>query len=106
MEGTLGPMALRVSSAAASQAAALVGTAGKLRLFAIGGPGGIRYGLARTRRIDAGDFVVEAAGVAIVVDHGSAEWLAGSELDWVEDGDERGFAIRNPLGLHACGAPL
>jgi iron-sulfur cluster assembly accessory protein len=112
-EQTGRPLALTITPAAALRirqvlAAKQVPEAGGLRLFVSGGGvAGYRYGLAVSRRApDEGDVTVSSAGARVIIDYGSAELLAGSELDYIETPEAAGFTILNPAGLHACAAPV
>ena len=51
-----------------------------------------------------GDNVIESHGIKVYVDTESARYLAGSEVDFVENQMlGAGFAIRNPNVKSSCG---
>ncbi len=77
---------------------------GYLRVFvAPGGCSGFTYGMSVEDAPVEGDAVVESEGVKILVDPGSAEFLAGAEIDYVEGLMGGGFAIHNPNAVATCG---
>jgi len=78
--------------------------AGKaLRIFVQGGGcSGFQYGFTFDDMQD-GDTVVEAADIKVLVDPVSAQYLAGSTVDYVEDLRGSGFVVDNPNAVHSCG---
>lgn len=75
----------------------------ELRLYVSGGGcSGFQYGLASDQRND-GDHVIESHGVKILVDHQSAQYLDGSEIDYVESVMGEGFMVNNPNAVETCG---
>ena len=62
------------------------------------GPGGYRYRLGFIAQADRrpDDTVVDASGIEIVVDPGSAPHLKGVTIDYLETLQESGFKIDNP----------
>jgi iron-sulfur cluster insertion protein len=77
-----------------------------LRVFVQGGGcSGFQYGLM----IDEGDgdattdAVIEAHGVKLLVDPISARYLAGAEVDFVDNITGGGFTIKNPNAKSTCG---
>jgi iron-sulfur cluster assembly protein len=74
-----------------------------LRLYVAGGGcGGLQYGLGFDEKGD-GDRVIEAYGVKVLVDEQSAEYLDGSEIDYVESVMGEGFMVNNPNAVETCG---
>jgi iron-sulfur cluster assembly protein len=74
-----------------------------LRLYVSGGGcSGFQYGLAFDDHYD-GDQVIEAHGVKLVVDDQSAQYLEGSEVDYVETVMGEGFKVNNPNATETCG---
>ena len=77
-----------------------------LRVFVQGGGcSGFQYGLM----IDEGegdsttDSVIEINGVKLLVDPISARYLAGAEVDFVDNITGGGFTIKNPNAKSTCG---
>ncbi len=64
--------------------------------------GSIGYGLAIEKNPKPDDSVVEQGGLKIVVDKASAEYLRGSELDYIETLERSGFKIKNPNKSSGC----
>jgi iron-sulfur cluster assembly protein len=74
-----------------------------LRLYVSGGGcSGFQYGLAFDEKKD-GDQVIEAHGVRVLVDQESAQYLEGSEVDYVESVMGEGFMVNNPNAVETCG---
>jgi iron-sulfur cluster assembly protein len=74
-----------------------------LRLSVLGGGcSGYQYGLAFDRK-NNGDHVIEAYGVKVLVDERSAQYVAGSEIDYVESVMGEGFMVNNPNAVETCG---
>jgi len=76
----------------------------KLRVFVSGGGcSGFQYGFTFDENIEEGDFCVENAGVQLLVDPMSAQYLMGAEIDYKEDLQGAQFVIRNPNAKTTCG---
>jgi iron-sulfur cluster assembly accessory protein len=74
-----------------------------LRLFVSGGGcSGYQYGLALDNRFRPEDLVVETDGIKLIIDEVSIQYLHGSTVDYVNDGEENGFKIINPNPISAC----
>jgi len=74
-----------------------------LRLYVSGGGcSGFQYGLAFDKKNDD-DTVIESRGVKVIVDHESAKYLDGSEIDYEESVMGEGFKINNPNATETCG---
>jgi iron-sulfur cluster assembly protein len=74
-----------------------------LRLYVSGGGcSGFQYGLAFDEK-NGGDHVIESRGVTVVVDGDSAQYLDGSEVDYVESVMGEGFMVNNPNATETCG---
>lgn len=67
-----------------------------------GGCAGFQYFLDFEKKSDASDFVFEQEGFQIFVDSVSAEFLKGTELDYVETLETSGFKFNNPNVTHSC----
>ncbi|HSE92141.1 MAG TPA: iron-sulfur cluster assembly accessory protein [Methylomirabilota bacterium] len=69
-----------------------------------GGCSGMSYELGWDDQAVEGDTVVESHGVKVYVDQNSAAYLAGSEIDFVDNNMMgAGFAIKNPNVKSSCG---
>jgi iron-sulfur cluster insertion protein len=69
-----------------------------------GGCSGMSYELGWEDTAGEDDDVVEAQGVKVYVDRRSAPYLAGSEIDYVDNNMlGAGFAIKNPNVKSSCG---
>jgi iron-sulfur cluster insertion protein len=76
----------------------------KLRVFVSGGGcSGFKYGFTFDENTEEGDFCVENAGVRLLVDPMSAQYLMGAEIDYKEDLQGAQFVIRNPNAKTTCG---
>ncbi|MBI4608556.1 MAG: iron-sulfur cluster insertion protein ErpA [Candidatus Rokubacteria bacterium] len=76
-----------------------------LRIRVVGGGcSGFSYELGWEEQAAEGDNVVESHGIKVYVDPMSARYLAGGEIDFVENQMlGAGFAIRNPNVKSTCG---
>jgi iron-sulfur cluster assembly accessory protein len=69
-----------------------------------GGCSGMSYELGWEEDQAADDTVVESHGIRVFVDQHSAAYLAGSEIDFVDNNMlGAGFAINNPNVKSSCG---
>jgi iron-sulfur cluster assembly protein len=74
-----------------------------LRLYVAGGGcSGFQYGLAFDDKTDS-DHVIDSHGVTLLVDEQSAQYLDGSEVDYVESVMGEGFKVNNPNATETCG---
>jgi iron-sulfur cluster assembly protein len=103
------PSTLRISltEKAAEKVKAAIEKQGKkdagLRLYVSGGGcSGFQYGLAFGEQSD-GDQVIDSHGVKILVDEQSAQYVDGSEVDYVESVMGEGFKVNNPNATETCG---
>jgi iron-sulfur cluster insertion protein len=101
---------INVTPSAASKISELLTEENKmdagLRVFVQGGGcSGFQYGLM----IDEGegdastDTVIESNGVKLLIDPISARYLAGAEVDFVDNITGGGFTIKNPNAKSTCG---
>jgi iron-sulfur cluster assembly accessory protein len=60
-----------------------------------------RFDMERTRAED--DLAVERDGATVVIDPVSVRYMAGAEIDFVEDLIGAAFKVRNPLAKASCG---
>lgn len=68
-----------------------------------GGCQGFSYDYSFTTERASDDFVLREGGATVLVDPVSAEYLAGSVLDWVDELIGASFQIRNPNAKSSCG---
>ncbi len=67
-----------------------------------GGCSGFQYALAFDK-VKEDDHVFEDRGVSVIVDKVSAQFVFGSEVDYVEGLQGAGFQVNNPNVVAACG---
>ncbi|HET7921742.1 MAG TPA: iron-sulfur cluster insertion protein ErpA [Gammaproteobacteria bacterium] len=76
----------------------------KLRVYVSGGGcSGFQYGFTFDENTEEGDTCVENAGVMLLVDPMSFQYLAGAEIDYTEGLEGAQFVIRNPNASTTCG---
>lgn len=76
----------------------------KLRVFVTGGGcAGFSYGFTFDEIVAEDDTRVETGGVTALVDPMSYQYLAGSEVDYVEGLEGSRFIIKNPNADTTCG---
>jgi len=74
-----------------------------LRIFVeSGGCSGMQYGMDFDEERE-GDLVGRFHGVAVLVDRVSAEYMRGTEVDYVDALTGGGFKIKNPRAKQSCG---
>jgi iron-sulfur cluster assembly accessory protein len=74
-----------------------------LRIFVAGGGcSGLQYGMTLDESQD-GDEIFEAQGVRVLVDDMSAQYIMGSEIDYVDSLMGAGFTVNNPNAVSSCG---
>jgi len=98
---------MTVSAAAASRIAAIVAGESKAKLLRVsvegGGCSGFQYKFDLVPEADDEDLVIERDGATVLVDPISLPFLAGSELDYVQDLIGASFKITNPNASSSCG---
>ena len=67
-----------------------------------GGCSGLTYDLGWESDVKAGDDVLEAAGLRVVVDRRSGLYLDGVELDFTDGLEGKGFHFSNPQAARTC----
>ena len=102
------PAALVFTDSAAGKVRELIDQEGnndlKLRVFVTGGGcSGFQYGFTFDENTQEGDTVVVNAGVTLLVDPMSVQYLTGAEIDYKEDLSGAQFVIRNPNATTTCG---
>jgi iron-sulfur cluster assembly accessory protein len=68
-----------------------------------GGCSGFQYKFDLVDGLAADDIVLEKADARIAIDPVSIEYLAGSEIDFVDDLMGAAFKIQNPNATASCG---
>ena len=68
-----------------------------------GGCSGFQYGFDLTRERAADDVVLERDGATVLIDPVSLDYMAGSEIDFVDSLIGQSFQIRNPNATASCG---
>ena len=71
-------------------------------LVSPGGCAGFQYGLEFDDKKD-GDTIIEDKGIKILVDKESAQFLTGTEIDFIEGLHGTGFKVNNPNAQKTCG---
>ncbi|KPK40455.1 MAG: iron-sulfur cluster insertion protein ErpA [Gammaproteobacteria bacterium SG8_47] len=99
---------LLFTDAAAAKVKQLIADEGndqlKLRVFVSGGGcSGFQYGFTFDEDVQDGDTAVENAGVTLLIDPMSFQYLAGAEIDYTEGLQGAQFVIRNPNATTTCG---
>jgi iron-sulfur cluster insertion protein len=102
------PQALVFTDAAAHKVGELIreeaNPALKLRVFVSGGGcSGFQYGFTFDENVEDGDTQVQNAGVTLLIDPMSYQYLMGAEIDYREDLEGSQFVIRNPNAVTTCG---
>ena len=68
-----------------------------------GGCSGFSYSFDLTDKQEDNDFVIEGNGGKILVDEMSMIYMAGSEIDFVDDLMGQAFRVNNPNAVASCG---
>jgi iron-sulfur cluster insertion protein len=75
-----------------------------LRVAVVGGGcSGFSYQLDFDDGPKADDTVLEYEGIRVLVDAASAQYLSGTEIDYVSGLHGGGFKFSNPKATHTCG---
>ena len=76
----------------------------KLRVFVTGGGcSGFQYGFTFDEVQNEVDTVVNKAGVSLLIDAMSYQYLTGAEIDYTEGLEGAQFVIKNPNATSTCG---
>jgi iron-sulfur cluster insertion protein len=76
----------------------------KLRVFVQGGGcSGFQYGFTFDEEINEDDTVMDKAGVQLLIDSMSYQYLVGAEIDYKDDINGAQFVIKNPNATSTCG---
>lgn len=68
-----------------------------------GGCSGFQYKLDLVAAPEADDVIIERDGARVAIDSVSIPFMAGSEIDFVDDLIGSSFRINNPQATAACG---
>jgi iron-sulfur cluster assembly protein len=68
-----------------------------------GGCSGFRYGMMLEDQPSGEDVTVESKGIKVYVDQQSTQYIAGSEIDYLDTLMGAGFTVNNPNAVSACG---
>jgi len=68
-----------------------------------GGCSGFSYKFDLVPAAEDGDIVIEKNGATVLIDSLSMVYMAGSEIDFVDDLIGQSFQIRNPNAVANCG---
>jgi iron-sulfur cluster assembly accessory protein len=68
-----------------------------------GGCSGFQYKFDMDREQAAGDTVIRREGATVLIDQLSLGYLAGSEIDFVDDLIGASFKVNNPQAKASCG---
>jgi iron-sulfur cluster assembly accessory protein len=68
-----------------------------------GGCTGFQYSFDLVAGSDQGDTVIEKQGATVLIDEISLPFMAGSEIDFVDDLIGASFKISNPNATASCG---
>ncbi|MCC6921126.1 MAG: iron-sulfur cluster insertion protein ErpA [Alphaproteobacteria bacterium] len=104
---TTDTLPVSISSSAARRVAAILAKEppGTMLRVAVNGGGcqGFSYDFSFDARPADEDMLIERDGARVLIDPMSAEYLQGSEIDWVDALIGASFQIRNPNAKSSCG---
>ena len=96
-----------VTASAAKRIAEIVASEPVNKLFRVsvegGGCSGFQYKFDLVPAREADDLVLERDGATVLIDPVSVEYMAGSEIDFVDDLIGAAFKIKNPNATASCG---
>ena len=99
--------AVTLTESAQAKLAELLGDEDEPQMLRIavtgGGCSGFQYALGFDTEVHDDDLTIEQGGVTVVVDEVSAEYLAGSHVDFQDGLNGKGFAVENPNSTGSCG---
>jgi iron-sulfur cluster assembly accessory protein len=107
MSDTAIPTTVTVTERAARRICEIVASEPKHTMLRIsvegGGCSGFQYKFDLVGERAADDVVIERAGARVLIDPVSLDYLAGSEIDFVDDLIGAAFKIKNPQATASCG---
>ena len=68
-----------------------------------GGCSGFQYKFGTERARADDDIVIEKSGATVLIDPVSLDYMAGSEIDFVDDLIGSSFKVHNPKATASCG---
>ena len=68
-----------------------------------GGCSGFQYKFDMERAKTADDLVISRDNAVVLIDHMSVNYMAGSEIDFVDNLLGQSFQIKNPNAVASCG---
>ncbi|MDR3421388.1 MAG: iron-sulfur cluster insertion protein ErpA [Xanthobacteraceae bacterium] len=68
-----------------------------------GGCSGFQYKFGTERAKADDDIVIERAGATVLIDPVSLDYMAGAEIDFVDDLIGSAFKVNNPKATASCG---
>ena len=99
--------AITVSERAARRIGEILSTEPQPRMFRVsvegGGCSGFQYRFDLVSEAEPDDLVIDRDGVRVLIDPVSLDYMAGSELDFVDDLIGAQFKVRNPKAVASCG---
>ena len=103
----MNPPAVTLSERAAKRIATVLANepAGTMLRVSVSGGGcsGFQYDFAFERERADDDLLVSRDGAEVVIDSVSLIYLAGSEIDYVDDLIGQSFQVKNPNATASCG---
>ena len=108
LQQATGASPVHLTEKAARKVKALIEKEGKqghgLRLGVVpGGCSGYTYDIALEKSAREEDLVLEEQGIKIFINPLSANFMKGSEVDYVETLQNSGFKVKNPNVKNTCG---
>ena len=102
------PTPLEITTSAVSRLSDLIASKDnkdlRLRVYVqCGGCSGFQYGFQFEEEKAADDFEFESAGVAVLVDPLSYQYLTGASIDFIDDLQGSRFVVNNPNATTTCG---
>jgi iron-sulfur cluster insertion protein len=96
---------ITMTPAAAKRITEIAGADAKALRVAVNGGGcsGFQYEFTLEDATAADDLVIERDGARVLIDSTSIVYLAGSELDFVDDLMGQAFKMKNPQAKSSCG---
>lgn len=74
-----------------------------LRVFVSpGGCSGLSYGMSLEEQAEEGDFQIQQEGLNVYVDEFTANFIRGSQIDFVSGLMGAGFTVHNPNAKKSC----
>jgi iron-sulfur cluster insertion protein len=96
---------ITITPAAAKRIVEIAGPQAQALRVAVNGGGcsGFQYEFTLDAAMGSDDLVIESNGARVLIDSTSIVYLAGSELDFVDDLMGQAFKMKNPQAKSSCG---